>query len=68
MVNIWEYASGQPDIQLVTVNGERYEGYVYMVFDAEEADDVEDVLALSVDGGRIRHFHPSEIAKIERIE
>ena len=68
MVNIWEYANDLPKIKLVTTNGERYVGDVYMVFDAEEADDKEDILALSVEGGRIRHFYPSQIAKIERCD
>ena len=68
VVNIWEYANERPKIKLVTTNGERYEGDVYMVFDAEEADDEEDILALSTGDGRIRHFYPSQIAQIERCD
>lgn len=67
MINIWDYANTHPRIALVATDGKPYIGGVIAVWDAEEAEDEEDSIAIEMDSGEIKSFYPDEIESIEVI-
>ena len=61
MVNIWDFANTLPELEIETVDGEKFLGKVVAVFDAEESGEEQDNLSLELSDGRIVSFFPSEI-------
>lgn len=65
MVNIWEYADADR-VRITDVDGDKFEGTVAAVFDAEETCDGKDSISI-YSAGKYMGFAPEEIAEIERL-
>lgn len=67
MINLWNYANDLPKVIIRKKDGTVISGKTICVWDAEETGDMEDSIALDLDGGGVESVYQSEIQAIERI-
>lgn len=67
MANIWEFAYNKPFVRIKKKDGNTVEGKTIAIWEAEEIDAEDDMIALDLDDGSIENIYQSEIESIERI-
>lgn len=67
MVDIWKFAKNLPNIDIETKAGEKFQGKVVAVFDAEESGEDADNIAVEMENGEIVSFYANEINSAKEV-
>lgn len=67
MVNIWDFAYNKPFVRIKKKDGNTIEGKTIAIWEAEEIDTDDDMIAVDLDDGSIENIFQSEIESIERL-